>query len=187
MHDADAELALACKAGDSSALEKLYWRHAQRTWRYARHFSGSDEAAAEIVQEVFVRVARHVSAYEGRAQFSTWLFAIVRSAAVEFNVKRRRAPQPVKGELMERMPAKTLEPQEELAAAETRQAVRDAVARLPENEREAVLLCELEDLPLREAGEILGWSESRVKVTLFRARRKLKGLLAAYVGVEAAH
>lgn len=186
MQDADAELVLAHQAGDASALEKLYWRHAHRAWRYARHFSGSDEAAAEIVQEVFVRVARCLADFERRAKFSTWLFMIVRSVAIELAVKQRRAPRATRDDQMEQFPAKICDPHEELAAAETRQVVRAAIAQLPENEREAVLLCEIEDLPLRSAGEILGWNEARVKVTLFRARRKLKGLLAAYVGVEAA-
>jgi RNA polymerase sigma-70 factor (ECF subfamily) len=83
---------------------------------------------------------------------------------------------------MEQVPASTPGPAEKLDDAETRAAVRAAIARLPENEREAVLLCEIEDLPLRTAGEILGWGEGRVKVTLFRARRRLKELLAPHVG-----
>jgi RNA polymerase sigma-70 factor (ECF subfamily) len=184
MAETDAESVSAYKAGDVTALETLYWRHAERVWRYARYFSGSDELAAEIVQETFVRVAQHLGSFEGRAQFSTWLFTIVRSVAIDQTAKRRRAPKAAEEEVMERVPASTPEPAENLENAETRQAVRAAIARLPENEREAVLLCEIEDLPLRAAGEILGWGEGRVKVTLFRARRRLKELLAPHVSTE---
>src|ERR1700733_11730859 len=92
MSDSDAECVRAYKAGNPSALETLYWRHAGRVWRYARYFSGSDELAAEIVQETFVRVATHLKAFEGRSQFSTWLFAIVRSVSIDQTAKRRRAP-----------------------------------------------------------------------------------------------
>jgi RNA polymerase sigma-70 factor (ECF subfamily) len=182
MPESDAECVSAYKAGNNSALETLYWRHAERVWRYAHYFSGSDDAASEIVQETFVRVAQHLRSFEGRAQFSTWLFAIVRSVAIDQTTKRRRAPAATEAETMEQVPASTPGPAEKLDDAETRAAVRAAIARLPENEREAVLLCEIEDLPLRTAGEILGWGEGRVKVTLFRARRRLKELLAPHVG-----
>jgi len=181
MRDADTELVAAYRDGHAPALESLYWRHAERVWRYARYFSGSEETAAEIVQETFVRVAQHLGEFEGRSQFTTWLFAITRSVAVENATKRRRATPQAGEEWMEQVPAATPEPAEELAAAETRAAVRAAIGRLPENEREAVLLCEIGDLSIRTAGEILGWGESRVKITLFRARRKLKEMLAAHV------
>ena len=185
MSDADAELVDAFKAGDAQALEALYWRHADRVWRYACYFSGSNDAASEIVQDTFVRVAQHAAKFESRARFSTWLFTIVRSVAIDAAARRRRDPlQHSSEEPMQRLSAATPEPADDAAAAETRAAVRKAIARLPENEREAVLLCEIEDLPLREAGEILGWGESRLKVTLFRARRKLKDMLAPHVEVR---
>jgi RNA polymerase sigma-70 factor (ECF subfamily) len=185
MDESDAQLVSAYQSGKAEAFEALYFRHAPRVWRFARYFSGSDDAAAEIVQETFVRVARHLSTFEGRAQFSTWLFAIVRSIAIDATTRRRRQPQTGQAEeWMERIPANTPTPDESLAASETRAAVRAAIGRLPENEREAVLLCEIEDLPLKEAAEILGWGESRIKVTLFRARRKLKEMLSTHVELK---
>jgi len=182
MDDADSQLVGAWCSGDAEAFEQLYYRHADRVWRYARYFCGDEDAAAEVVQETFVRVAKHAGRFEGRSRFSTWLFTIVRSVAVDAASKKRRAPVAASGEeWMERVPAQTPSPQEYLELNETRAAVRTAIARLPENEREAVLLCEIEDLPLREAAEILGWGESRIKVTLFRARRRLKDLLSSHV------
>ncbi|MFH0940200.1 MAG: sigma-70 family RNA polymerase sigma factor [Planctomycetota bacterium] len=182
--DTDTELVAAYQNGHTQALEILYWRHAERVWRYARYFSGSEETAAEIVQETFLRVTKYLAGFEGRAQFSTWLFSIVRSAAVETVAKQHRAGSQVEETYMEQIPITAPEPDQELIASETRAVVRAAIARLPEHEREAVLLCEIGDLPIRTAGEILGWGESRVRVTLFRARRRLKEMLAAYVGAE---
>jgi RNA polymerase sigma-70 factor (ECF subfamily) len=181
MRDSDAELAAAYRSGIASALEALYWRHAERVWRYARYFSGSEELAADIVQETFVRVAQHLGSFEGRAQFSTWLFSIVRSVAIDQCVRQRKQTAVPIDNVEERVAAVTPGPAEELADSETRAAVRAAIAKLPENEREAVLLCEIGDLPILTACEILGWGESRVKITLFRARRHLKVLLASQV------
>ncbi len=180
MNESDADLIRAHRAGDASALESLYWRHADRVWRYARYFSGRDDAAAEILQETFVRVAQHLKSFEGRAQFTTWLFTIVRSSAVELSRHRGRMPQ-TEPETMNQVPSENMEPAEQFALDETRAVVRAAIARLPEAEREVVLLCEIEDLPLKAACEILGWGEPRVKVTLFRARRRLKEMLASHV------
>ena len=182
MNDSDADLIRAHRAGDTAALESLYWRHADRVWRYARYFSGREDTAAEILQETFVRVAQHLHAFEGRAQFSTWLFTIVRSSAVELARHRGRTANYSEPEAMDHVPDAKLDPGDQLALDETRAVVRAAIARLPENEREVVLLCEIEDLPIKSACEILGWGEPRVKVTLFRARRRLKELLASHVG-----
>ncbi|HYF52064.1 MAG TPA: RNA polymerase sigma factor [Planctomycetota bacterium] len=182
MDDADSQLVAAWRTGDDHAFEQLYQRHAERVWRYARYFCGDEDAAAEVVQESFVRVAQHASRFEGRSSFSTWLFTIVRSVSVDAASKRRRAPVAASGEeWMERVPATSEGPDERVALNETRAAVRTAISRLPENEREAVLLCEIEDMPLREAAAILGWGESRIKVTLFRARRRLKEMLSSHV------
>ena len=181
MDESDSALIRRYGSGDASALEALYWRHAQRVWRYARYFSNDDEQAAEILQETFVRVAQHLKNFEERAQFTTWLFTVVRSVAVELSRRRARTPSLDDADMAERIPSDDLEPPEQVTLDETRAVVRAAIARLPENEREVVLLCEIEELPLKSACEILGWGESRVKVTLFRARRRLKELLASHV------
>jgi len=181
MSGADADLIAAFKSGNAMAFEALYWRHADRVWRFARFYTGSEDASAEIVQEVFIRVSRALATFEGRAQFSTWLFVVVRSVAIEVSVKRRKAPPQTDDEVLQRTPGKSGEPVDAMLANETREAVQRAIQRLPENEREAVLLCELQELPIKEASAVLGWSESRVKVTLFRARRRLREYLASHV------
>ncbi|MBE7466977.1 MAG: RNA polymerase sigma factor [Planctomycetes bacterium] len=190
MIDTDGELVAAFQAGDSAALETLYRRHAERIWRYGRFYSGDDERASEIVQETFIRVARHLPNFEGRSRFSTWLYQVSRSVAIDVTRRQRRQPEALDEQTMNALPADanredSAEPLARVELDETRAAVRSAVAQLPENEREAVVLCELQDLSVREACEVLGWTESRVKVTLFRARRRLKGLLERYVKAEA--
>ncbi|MCW8131250.1 MAG: RNA polymerase sigma factor [Planctomycetota bacterium] len=182
MGDADSELAASYKAGHAPAFEALYWRHAERVWRFARYFSGSDEIAAEIVQETFLRLARSLHGFEGRSRFTTWLHMVVRSVAIDVTAKHRKAPKAAEDEQIARLPAEDSEPMDGAISKETREAVREAVSRLPENEREAVILCELQELPLKDACEALGWSESRMKVTLYRARRRLKTMLSSYVG-----
>ncbi|MGH7143736.1 MAG: RNA polymerase sigma factor, partial [Planctomycetota bacterium] len=81
--DADQRDVAAFRSGDRDALERIYHRHGDRIWRYARYYSGRDEIAAEIVQETFLRLIRHLAEFEGRARLTTWLFTLARSAALE--------------------------------------------------------------------------------------------------------
>ena len=184
MGDPDEQLAARCAAGDTAALEVLYHRHVERVWRYAWFRTHSREAAAEIVQETFLRVARSAGQFEGRSAFATWLFAVTRSVAVQYTRQERPTRREPAGEAVLRLiPA--ADPTGANDEQETRQQVRRAVARLPAAQRDAIALYDLSGMSIREVSEILGWSESRVKVTLFRARRKLRDLLESQVSARA--
>ncbi len=179
MEHGDAELAARVGAGDQVALEALYRRHVRRVWRYGWYRTHSREAAADIVQETFLRVAASAGGFEGRSSFATWLFAVARSVAVKQARSERPSCSAIDPNILRLIPADggADGPEHE----DTRQAVRRAVVNLPAAQRDAVVLCELSGLRIREAAEVLGWGESRVKVTLFRARRRLRDDLAAYV------
>ena len=92
MVDQDAQLVGRCRSGDKAALELLFRRYVDRVWRYGWFVTRSREAAGDIVQETFLRVARSVAGFEGRSTFSTWLFALTRSSAMEYlrRIGRRR-------------------------------------------------------------------------------------------------
>ncbi|MCZ7644396.1 MAG: sigma-70 family RNA polymerase sigma factor [Planctomycetota bacterium] len=188
MHDdEDADLVERFRAGERAALEDLYRRHATRVWRYARFATGSEEAAADVVQETFLRLTRHLHGFKGRARFSTWLFTVARSVTIDLGRRRRRMPETLDEDAMAAVPDRadnSRSPAAALESGETKEAVREAVARLPQNEREAVVLYELQELSIKESCEVLGWSESRMKVTLFRARRRLKEMLTGFVKAE---
>lgn len=184
--DEDARLIAAWRMGDRDVMETLYRRHAERVWRYARYFSGREDAAAEILQETFLRVIRYLPGFEGRSRFGTWLFTLARSAALEYQRARRTGAV---GEItvdgmFDNHPAPDgsagssgADPADQAEASERRVQVRAAVARLPEAERESIVLLELEGMSVQEASEVLGWSAAKTKVTVFRARRRLRELL----------
>lgn len=181
MADADAQLAVRAARGDLAALEVLYRRHVDRVWRYAWHRTYSRDDAAEIVQEVFLRVTRSIGQFKRRSKFSTWLFAVARSTAIELARREARERAIVGGPAVLRLINSTGSPTSASPDEDSRDAVRRAVAELPGAKRDAVVLCELSGLSIKEAANVLGWSESRVKVTLFRARRNLRDRLREYV------
>ena len=174
MDDGLPELLDRCAAGDRVALEALYRRYADIVWRHGWYRTHSREAAAEVVQETFLRVVRSIGQFQRRSSFTTWLFAITRSVAVEHN---RRARRNRTVDLGEDLPSGGPAVCQGMTNGETRDAVRDAVAHLPGAHKDAIVLCELSGLSIREAAGVLGWGESRVKVTLHRARRRLGEML----------
>ena len=184
MVDPDAHLALKCKSGDNAALELLFRRYVDRVWRYAWSVTRSREAAADIVQETFLRVVRSVAGFGGRSTFATWLFALTRSAAMEFLRRKRREQRSRSAPAIFRLVPSDEENETDRGVEESREAVRQAVAELPGAQRDAVVLCELVGMSIAQAAEVLGWGQSRVKVTLFRARRRLREILRAHVAGE---
>lgn len=173
----DGRLAARAARGDKAALEVLYRRHVDDVWRYAWLRTHSRHDTAEVVQEVFLRVTRSIRQFKGRSAFTTWLFAVTRSVAIERARREQRTRSRAVGDgVLRFVPAEeTVEkaPHDD----PSREVVRNAIAGLPGAQRDAIVLYELSGLSIREAGEILGWSESRVKVTLHRARRQLRDAL----------
>ena len=175
MGDTDSQLVAACQAGDMGALKALYDRYVDRVWRLGYLRTRSRDVAEDVVQETFLRVARSIARFEGRSSFGTYLFAVARSVAID--AQRRGCREQSVGD--EPAVLKLVSAEEADSADEsTREAVRAALSRLPEAQHDALVLFELSDLSVRECGEVLGWRASRVKVTLFRARRALREMLA---------
>lgn len=191
MADPDAQLIEGCRRGERTALELLYRRYVDRVWRYGWLVTRSREDAAEIVQETFLRVQASIARFGGRSTLGTWLFAVARSAAMEFlrrkrlEERSRTAPAIFRLVRSEESPASEISTDSDVSATscresmdeESREAVRRAVAELPGAQRDAVILCEMLGMSIADAGAILGWGHSRVKVTLFRARRRLREML----------
>ena len=206
MGDPDMMLVKQCRAGNRAGLEALYRRHADRVWRYGWFVTQSKESASEILQETFLRVVQSIGRFKGRSRFSTWLFAVMRSAAMDHLRQGRRETnetdlnddEPVILKLESLSGAtplgRKLVADDEVGSNEisgsvgssgglraddggARQQVRDAVAGLPPQQQDAVILCELLELETKEVAEILNWSESRVRTTLCRARRSLRDAL----------
>lgn len=174
MADSDVDLIARCRSGDVVALEALYHRYVRTVWRFAWHRTRDRDQAGEIVQETFLRVARSIGQFAGRSSFGTWLYAVARSAAIDLARQSRRSGG---GDDDDPVIIKLVPPERDSPLGVDdgeRDAIRDAIADLPPAQRDAVILCDVADLRIREVAEALGWSESRVKVTVFRARRKLR-------------
>lgn len=173
--------------GDEEAFVLLYRRHQGAIYRYALRMTGSAGAAEEITQEVFLAVVRKPGRYDGaRGEFGAFLFGIARNLARK-HLQRERAAIPIHGgqpdgweEHLENSEGGDLA--QLLAQQQTVERVRTAIRSLPEEYREVIVLCELEEKSYEEAAKLLECAVGTVRSRLHRARTLLQAKLEVLQG-----
>lgn len=175
--------------GHAAALNDLMGRHARRVFQFLYRMLGNEDDANDLAQESFVRVFQHCTRFRAEARFSTWLYTIAGNLARNHHRWRARHPNvPLDApgdhggpSLGEALPAAEASPGEAAVNAERSAAVRRAVEALPDDLREAVILCEWQDLPVGEAAVVLHTTPKAVESRLYRARQRLREQLARWL------
>src|SRR5882672_7483624 len=179
--DSDATLVTAIKRGDTIAFEKLVVRYKLRMFAVAKRITKNREDAEDVVQESFHKAFRHLSNFQEKSRFSTWMTRIAMNEA--FMLLRRRRG------ILETMPdgpdddvesfsAKFVDqrpsPEESCCLRERKEILTEAINRLGPKIRKTVLLRDIEERSIEETAQILGASVGVVKSRLFQGRRKLR-------------
>jgi len=173
--------------GHGAALNDLMERHAPRLFHYLIRQLQDESEAEDVAQETFVRVFQHRQEFDSRHRFSTWLYTIATNLARDRQRWRTRHPQvsidaeneSTGGKLKDALPAKGAGPEDSIVAKERADAVRAAVARLPEDLRTVILLFEYEEQSQQEIAAVLNCTPKAVEMRLYRARQELRECLAA--------
>jgi RNA polymerase sigma-70 factor (ECF subfamily) len=153
------------QSGEAAAFEELYDRHQARVYRYVLRMSGSPELADDVVQEVFLALIRGARGYDPRAgALASYLYGIAR------NLLFRHFSVPPVEELADDTRVTEANPLEGLEQTEQIERVRLALASIPAHYREAVVLCEMEEMSYAEVAEMLGVAVGTVRSRLHRAR-----------------
>lgn len=163
----DRALLTAHLAGDPQAFDALVRLHQRRMWAVALRTLRDPEEAADAVQDACLSAFRAAASFRGDAKVSTWLHRIVVNASLDR--ARRRATRPTVP-LPEQPPA---DPRDRLSERETWLDVERALGALPDEQRVALVLVELEGLSVAEAAELLQVPEGTVKSRCFRGRARL--------------
>jgi len=175
--------------GHDAALNDLMERHASRVFQFLCRMLGNEDDANDLTQETFVRVFRFRDSFKPDKKFSTWLYAIAANLARNHFRWRSRHPD-ISFESETGTPGQTLghaipspgtSPREQMLAGERLAAVRAAVGRLPEDQREAIVLCEWEELSVAAAAEALGTTPKAIESRLYRARQALRDQLKTWL------
>lgn len=172
--DTDASLLARHVAGDPQAFGTLVARHRDRLWAVALRTLGDREDAADALQDALVSALRGAAGFRGDAQVTTWLHRIVVNACLD-RARRQRARPTVP--LPEAGPNEPADPRDPLAQRETAAEVAAALARLPLEQRAAIVLVDIEGLGVAEAALVLGVAEGTVKSRCSRGRARLAEFL----------
>lgn len=187
----DADLVRQNLSGRRAAFDELIERYQRRATAVGYRLLGNLHDALEVCQEAFVRAYRNLDTLENPDRFGPWLLRIVTNQALNF--RRSRGPRlsfedclfsSENGSRNERIADGAHSedrPGAKLAAVELERRIQAGLAELPPQQRAALVLFSVEQLPQKEVAEILNCSVEAVKWHVFQARKKMKGHLAEYL------
>lgn len=165
----DRELLSAHCAGDADAFGELFRRHKDRMWAVAMRTCGDRELASDCLQDAFIAAFRRADSFRGDSAVTTWLHRIVVNACLDRLRRRRPTNQLPEYELADK--------HDEHASTEVRIDIRNALAELPEGQRMALVLIDMQGLSVAEAAEILEVAEGTIKSRCARGRAAMAELL----------
>lgn len=169
------ELLNRARTGDETAKAALIAGMRERIYRWALVMTGDTDDADDVAQQVSVAVHRRVSDFEARSRFTTWLYVIVRNAAIEFKRRSaRRAELSIDDDSLPELSAPMQDQIETLHDARRVEVVRAFFNELPARQREVIELVDLGGHSAVEAAEMLGVEPETARVHLLRARRTLR-------------
>ena len=189
----DAEYVKRARTGEPRALDELIGRYQQRATSVAYRLLGNLHDALEVCQEAFIRAFKNLDSLENPERFRPWLMKIVTNLSL--NYRRSRAaggrkislddcilnPDAPREHLLQRRGRADEYPGSQLIAAEFADAIGRAMIELTEQQRVALVLFSIEELPQKEVASIMGCSVEAVKWHVFQARRRLKERLAEHL------
>lgn len=172
--------------GHDTALNELMQRHAEKLYHYLLRSLQDEGDAADLAQETFVKVYQNRHKYDPGQKFTTWLYAIASNLVRDRFRWRSRHPQvslEAKNEhtetnLKNTLPASELTPDQNLQTEERANTVRKAVAGLPEELRQPLVLAVYQGLSQADIASILKCSVKAVETRIYRARQQLRDRLA---------
>lgn len=180
----EQELIMQAQSGDQAAFAQLVERYQKTVYHQALRLLSNPEDAADITQEVFLKVWRTLPSFRGESSFSTWLYRLTDNAAIDLlrREKKRRDTPSLDDEdtdWQSVLSDTSASPHELAARNELQAAVRDGLSKLSDDHRRVLILREINGLSYEEIGAILDLSAGTVKSRISRARLALAKILQA--------
>ncbi len=165
MDDPDGLLVRRARRGDTDAFARLVERHERRLYNLAARVLGSQSEAEDAVQEALIRAWRSLPRFREGSRFSTWLYRITVNCALDLRARRRAEPSD--------LVAERADPRDAFETSELSGDLQNALSRVEEPYRVAVVLYDVLGCSYAEIADILGTAEGTVKSRIFRGRRDL--------------
>lgn len=181
VRDAELELVERHRAGDRSAFDEVYSQFSEMVWNVTLRLAGDPDRAADLSQEIFLRIYRHLGGFRGRSALRTWVYRIAlnhcRGRLSGGNRWSFRRLFEEGEETAEPLPDLSRGPEELAVASDDGRRVSEALMDLPIEFREAVVLRDLEGLAYEEISAALGVPIGTVRSRIARGRERLRDLL----------
>ena len=183
MQTTDAELVKGCLAGDHGAWDSIVRQYNQRIYNLAYRFTGRFDEAEDLTQEIFLKVYRTLNSYRPESgALVTWIVRVGRNHIIDhyrkFKTERTHTDSlEVEYEKAEENPARYASPAQALEQRELSERVHQALLKISEDLREAVILRDLEEFTYEEIASMLNLPLGTVKSRINRGRAELARLL----------
>jgi RNA polymerase sigma-70 factor (ECF subfamily) len=180
---AEKELIEYCQRGDLEAFNVLISRHETRVINLAMHYVRDYHQAVDEAQEVFLKIFRKINAFKGDSAFATWLYRVTTNHCLNALKRSERRgkghsfsldQENEEGQISVLRDSKSVSPDEVYAQKELRRHLVDLIHKLPDTQRQVVMLCHYEHMSYTEIAEVLELPVSTIRSCLFRARQRLK-------------
>ncbi len=188
----DVQLVARLKQRDKSALEELVHVHGAKMYGVALQFMRNESDAREVMQDALVSIWNKIGSFQGKSAFTSWIYRVTANAGLMALRKKKRRENDISLDAVgtddddSPLPALQLSdkgplPDKVVMTGELGEQVRAAIDQLPEPYRVAVLLRDVEELPMSEVMQETGLSEPALKSRLHRARLALREALLPYL------
>ena len=167
------ELVERCLQGDQAAWDQIVRMHWRKVFNLAYKFVGRHDEAEDLTQDIFLRIFKALHTFDRRANFQTWLISISRNLCIDHyrSLRKERETMARDVDAADLTPASTDRgPDRQLEQSDLKELVRQALAALPDNLREAVVLRDLQEFSYLEIAERLHLPEGTVKSRINRGR-----------------
>lgn len=187
----DAELVRRFKEGDRSAFQEIVRRYQDRVFTLCLRWMGDRQVAEEVAQDVFLALFRSLPGFRGDAMLSTWVYRVVINHCKNRRLYRKRRHldqhEALEGEREDDAPARQIADEgpgtdAPLNAAQAGQLLQEGLDRLDEEQRQIIVLRDIQDLSYEEIADLLGLPRGTVKSRLHRARAELATVLGRKIG-----
>lgn len=163
-------------AGDTESFGLLVNKYYARIYNFIRTMIRMDDDALDMTQETFVKAYKNLATLKTPERFKSWLFRIASNTTLDFVRKRKINTIDSENTLREQY-IENENPENEVVLANRSAIIREALAKLKPDQREILVLCDLEGLSYQEIAEILNIPFGTVQSRIFYARKRLKDLL----------
>ena len=181
MYEIDIDTIQFCQHGDKAAFSKIFNMYWQKIYKLMRKYSSNAEDAADLSQEIFIKIYQKIHTFRCDSSFETWLYRVAVNTALNFT---RRKDDTLSLDEVEGQRKGTLDPLLEVENKELSDKIQSAIAKLPDNLRITFVLVAVEGKSYTDTAQILELNIDAVRMRMARARKQLRSMLKPYLSKE---